>query len=156
MWSQDFKEFVALLNVHRVEDLVIGGDAVGLHGAPRFTGDLDIGVNRTADNAARLLTALGEFGFGGCDLTVEDFTESDEIFQMDSPPFRIDVLTVIDGGQFTDCRARKVTVDDDGISTDFIGLADLLQNKRASVRPRDLLDLTALAQVHATQPKLAP
>lgn len=56
MWSQDFKDFIALLNAHRVEYLVIGGYAVGLHGAPRFTGDLDIWVNRTADNAARLLS----------------------------------------------------------------------------------------------------
>ena len=150
MWSQDFKEFVALLNAHRVEYLVIGGYAVGLHGAPRFTGDLDIWVNRTADNAARLLEALGDFGFGSFDLKVEDFIESDEIFQMGSPPFRIDVLTVIDGVQFDVCAARKVTVDYDGISTQFIGLTDLLQNKRASGRPKDLLDLAALEQVNAT------
>lgn len=148
MWSHDFKEFVALLNVHRVEYLVMGDYAAGLHGAPRFTGDLDVWVNRTVDNAARL---LGEFGFGGFNLKVEDFIESDEILQIGSPPFRIDVPTVIDGVQVTDSAARKVTVDYDGVRTDFIGLADLKQNQRATGWPQDLLDLAALEQVNAAQ-----
>lgn len=153
MWSQDFKEFVALLNAHRVEYLVIGGYAVGVHGAPRYTGDLDVWVNPTPDNAAKLLQALADFGFGGFNLTVQDFTESDEIFQMGTPPFRIDVLTVIDGVRFADCASRKVVIEYDGVPTAFIGLADLQQNKRASGRPKDLLDLTALAEVHASETK---
>ena len=153
MWSQDFKEFVVLLNAHRVEYLVIGGYAVAVHGAPRYTGDLDVWVNPTPDNAARLLKALGDFGFASFNLTVKDFTESDEIFQMGSPPFRIDVLTVIDGVRFADCAPRKVTIEYDGVPTAFIGLADLQKNKQASGRPKDLLDLTALAEVNASDTK---
>lgn len=73
MFSQDFKEFLKLLNENSVEYLIVGGYAVGFHGFPRYTGDIDIWVNATADNAEKVLKSLDEFGFGDFHLSKEDF-----------------------------------------------------------------------------------
>jgi hypothetical protein len=144
MWSQDFKEFVGLLNAHQVEYLVVGGYAVALHGHPRFTGDLDVWVNPNAGNAARLLKVLDEFGFGGFHLKIEDFTTEGRVLQMGHPPFRIDLLTTVDGVRFGDCWPGRVTVQYEDQLVHFIGLEDLRKNKKAVGRPKDLDDLSNL------------
>ncbi len=144
MWSQDFKEFVGLLNARGVEYLVVGGYAVGLHGYPRYTGDLDIWVSAEPGNAGRLLSALEAFGFGGLGVTQEDFTRPDRVLQLGQPPFRIDLLTTIDGADFADCYPNRVIVEYESLQVAFIGLDDLRRNKRASGRPKDLHDLDEL------------
>lgn len=144
MWSQDFKEFIASLNEHGVEYLVVGGYAVGLHGYPRYTGDLDVWVRASDENATRLLAALDHFGFSGAGIVREDFTSADRVIQLGRPPFRIDLMTSIDGVHFDDCYRNRVAIEYEGVQTMFIGLADLKTNKRASGRPKDRIDLDEL------------
>lgn len=144
MLSKDFKEFVTLLNAHAVEYLIVGGYAVALHGRPRNTGDLDVWLNPAPDNSNRLMRALGDFGFGDLGLASEDFSLPDQVVQLGYPPFRIDLLTGIDGVAFADAWPRRECVTHDGILLNFIGLDDLKANKRASGRPRDLDDLENL------------
>lgn len=144
MWSQDFKEFIGLLNELEVEYLVVGGYAVGLHGYPRYTGDLDVWTSTKRENAERLLTALERFGFSDAGLSAEDFMRQERVLQLGRPPFRIDLLTSIDGVDFESCWPRRVEVDYEGVRVAFIGLDDLMRNKQASNRPKDLVDLDEL------------
>ena len=144
MLSRDFKEFVALLNAHGVEYLVVGGYAMALHGRPRHTGDLDVWIRRSPENARRLMVALREFGFGGLGLTECDFEARENVVQLGYPPFRIDLLTDIDGVEFDDAWPNRETTVHDGLAIHFVGLAELKANKRASGRPRDMDDLEQL------------
>ena len=93
--SQDFKEFVQLLNEHKVRYLVIGGYAVAFHGHPRYTKDIDVWIGLDKGNAGNLLNALKDFGFGSLGLKTEDFLNSDQVVQLGYPPNRIDLLTRI-------------------------------------------------------------
>lgn len=150
--DRDFSEFVTLLVAHDVRFLVVGGYAVAAHGHPRYTGDLDIWVWASPGNAAGLLRALTDFGFGSLGLTVTDFTEPDRVVQLGYPPVRIDLLTSIDGVDFESCFERRVDVSLDGLSLPFLSLEDLRRNKAASGRPQDLADLDALADRGGTEP----
>ena len=144
MLSQDFKEFVKLLIDHKVEYLIVGGYAVGIHGHPRYTGDLDIWINPTSENANKVVKCVNEFGFGSFNLTSQDFIKVENVIQFGYPPLRIDILTSIDGVNFTDCILNKKDVEIDGMNVYFIGLTDLLKNKKESGRPRDLDDIDNL------------
>lgn len=135
MWSQDFKEFIASLTAHGVEYLVVGGYAVGLHGYPRYTGDLDIWVRADADNATRLLAALDAFGFGGAGIVTEDFTREGRVLQLGRPPFRIDVIRDkrVQAQIFlTDSlRARRSRVDLDGVPLHIVQRGQFRNPRRA-------------------------
>lgn len=144
MLSRGFKEFVGSLNAHGVEYLVVGGYAMALHGRPRHTGDLDVWIGNGAGNADRLMAALRGFGFGEVGLSAADFIEPGQVIQLGYPPFRIDLLTSIDGVEFEQAWSRRQRVEHDGLSIFFIGLDDLKANKRASGRPRDIDDLENL------------
>ena len=144
MLSQDFKEFVELLNKNEVEYLIVGGYAVGIHGYPRYTGDLDIWINATRQNARKMVAVLTEFGFDSFGLTEEDFTKLGNVIQMGYPPFRIDILTTIDGVRFKDCYKNKIVVLHDEITLDVIGIEDLRRNKKVSGRLKDIDDLENL------------
>lgn len=144
MWSQDFKEFVELLNAHRVEYLVVGGHAVGIHGYVRFTGDLDVWVNPVPANADKVIAVLSAFGFGSLNLRREDFDRPARILQLGQPPFRIDVMTSAEGVTFAECYSRRVSMEYEGVRVDFIGLDDLRRNKKTVGRSKDLLDLDEL------------
>lgn len=144
MLSRDFREFVESLNANGVEYLVVGGYAMAMHGRPRHTGDLDVWIDHRAENASRLILALREFGFGDVGLSVDDFTTPDQVVQLGYPPFRIDLLTSIDGVDFRQAWARRERLEHDGLPINFIGLDDLKANKRASGRPRDMDDLENL------------
>lgn len=144
MLSRDFKGFVALLNAHGVEYLVVDGYAMALHGRPRHTDDLDIWIRRSPENAHRLMTALNEFGFGQVGLSQRDFEVPENVVQLGYPPFRIDLLTDIDGVDFDAAWPNRETTIHDGLTLHFVGLADLKANKRASGRPRDIGDLEQL------------
>lgn len=142
----DFKEFLELLNSEKVKYLLVGGLAVGHYGYPRATGDMDIWVGRTAENAKKLVTALKAFGFGSTNLTEEMFQVENKVVRMGVPPLRIDILTSIDGVEFAESYATKRTEVIDGVSIDIISLSDLKANKSAAGRPKDLDDLAHLPQ----------
>jgi predicted nucleotidyltransferase len=141
MLSKDFKEFVTLLKEHDAEYMIVGGYAVGVHGYPRYTGDLDIWLNPTHSNAERVLLAISDFGFASFGLTAQDLTKQENVIQFGQPPLRIDLLTSIDGVTFDQCYANRKEVTFDGLSMNFIGYHDLVTNKKATGRHRDLDDL---------------
>ena len=144
MFSQDFKEFVALLIKNQVEYLIVGGYAVGIHGHPRFTGDLDIWLNPTPQNITKILRCVNEFGFSSFALKEADFLTVGNVIQLGYPPLRIDLLTEIDGVTFEACYPNRKEVEMDDLLVFFIGYHDLLKNKQASGRLRDLDDLERL------------
>jgi predicted nucleotidyltransferase len=142
--NQDFKEFVQSLNDNGVHYLVIGGYAVALHGHPRYTKDLDIWIEMTLENAAKVVKALEQFGFVSLGLKAEDFLVPDQIIQLGYPPNRIDLLTTLEGIDFETCYATRVNVKIDAISVNFIDLENLKKNKRKLGRLQDLADLENL------------
>lgn len=144
--ADDFKEFLRLLRDHEVAYLLIGGYAVGYHGHPRATGDMDIWVERSADNAARLVRVLESFGFAPGTVRESMFTTAGKIVRMGVPPLRLEILNEIDGVEFEDCHARRVEVSIDGVVVDLISLPDLRLNKAASGRLKDLADLEQLPE----------
>lgn len=137
----DFKEFVELLQKHNVEYLIVGGYAVGFHGYPRFTGDLDIWLKLSESNANNMLKVVADFGFASLGLRVEDFLTHGNIIQLGYPPLRIDLLNKIDGVTFEECYKHKHSVVQDGFQYNFISYEDLLKNKQASGRYKDKDDL---------------
>ena len=142
--TSDFKEFLRLLNANRVDYLLVGGYAVGLHGYPRATVDLDVWVRPTPVNAESVLQSLREFGFDAPVLESRLFIDPRSIVRFGVPPFRIEVMTSIDGVEFDACRARAVEFDVEGVPVPVISLADLKINKRAAGRHQDLADLENL------------
>ncbi|GIV62711.1 MAG: hypothetical protein KatS3mg045_0050 [Bellilinea sp.] len=143
--SPDFKEFIELLNFNKVRYLIVGGYAVAFHGYPRYTKDLDIWIENTAENAQRLMEALEQFGFGSLGLSEQDFLIPEQIIQLGYPPNRIDLITSLPGVSFHECYEARIEVEVDGVIARFIDLEHLKQNKRASGRFQDLADLENLA-----------
>lgn len=144
MLNQDFREFVELLNKNSVRYLVVGGYAVAAHGHPRYTKDLDVWIEISRDNAARLVRALEEFGFGSTGLQEKDFLNLEQVIQLGKPPNRIDILTSIDGVDFESCYTSKVEIFIDEVPVNFIDLENLKKNKKALGRLQDLADLENL------------
>lgn len=140
----DLREFIALLNSHAVDYVIVGGHAVAFHGHPRFTGDIDFFVRPSSENATRLLAALDAFGFGDVGLDVAALTAPERIVQFGVPPNRIDLLTSISGVTFEDAWRSRVSSQLDGLPVAFLGRDALLANKRASARPKDLADVAEL------------
>ncbi|MCK4513899.1 MAG: hypothetical protein KAU31_01510 [Spirochaetaceae bacterium] len=143
---KDFREFLQLLNDHAVEYVIVGGYALAFHGAPRFTGDMDVLVRPTEENARSLIAALNDFGFSDLSLTEQDFMAVDRVVQLGVPPMRIDLLTSIDGVDFEAAAAGSIRAEIAEITIPFIGREALVKNKRASGRPKDLADLEALGE----------
>jgi len=143
---KEWREFVELLNSNGVEYLVVGAMALAHHGIPRFTGDIDILVRNSGDNARRVELALQAFGFGGLGLKADDFTESYQVIQLGQPPQRIDLLTSITGVSFEDAWNGKVVAELDGVRVNIISRQHLVLNKKATQRPQDLADLMALGE----------
>ncbi len=141
---KDLREFIEFLNSRKVEYLVVGGHAVAYHGYPRFTGDIDFFVRPSAQNAARLADALEDFGFGGLGLDPQTFTRPNKVVQLGRPPNRIDLLTSISGVDFAEAWAGRKVGELDGLPVPFIGRATLIKNRRASGRPKDLVDVEHL------------
>jgi hypothetical protein len=144
--QKDFKELLELFNSHKVEYLIVGGYALAFHGAPRFTGDIDLLVNTDPKNAKCILRALEEFGFGSLELSEEDFTTPNNVIQLGLPPVRIDIMTSLTGVDWIKAEANKVEGNYGLTTTYFISKADLICNKRALGRKKDLADLEALDQ----------
>jgi hypothetical protein len=142
--TDDFREFLRLLNANRVDYLLVGGYAVGLHGYPRATVDLDVWVRATADNAECIVQALREFGFNLPALEPKLFVDPRTLVRFGTPPFRIEIMTSIDGVDYDTCRRRPSVFDLEGLTVPVISLDDLKTNKRAAGRNKDLADLDNL------------
>lgn len=144
--QKDFSELLEWFNAHGVEYVVVGGYALAFHGAPRFTGDLDLFVNPTAENARRILEALAEFGFAGLELTTEDFLRPDHVVQLGVPPVRVDLVTSIDGVEWSAAWDGKQAGHYGNMTTHYLGRREFIANKRATGRRKDLADLEALGE----------
>ncbi len=142
--NPDFLDFITLLEKKSVEYLVVGGYAVGFHGFPRYTGDIDFFVAVSETNAQRLMEVFQEFGFGDIGIEKQDFLKPSFIIEIGREPRKIQVLTGIDGVTFDECRKTAVKCDYLGRKMRFIGLEELLRNKKASGRSKDLIDAQEL------------
>ena len=148
MLNPDFKELLRLFNDKNVEYLVVGGYALSAHGHPRYTGDIDLWVWSTPQNADRIMVALREFGFGALGLTIGDFQKPQQVIQLGYPPARIDLMTDIDGVVFSECWPRRMELFMDEVKVPVLGREDLMTNKKASGRLQDLADLEKLRSLH--------
>jgi hypothetical protein len=149
--NPDFRDLLSAFNAAEVRYLVVGAYAVGVHGHPRATKDLDVWVEASAENASRIITALRAFGAPMGNLSQADFESVGTGFMMGLPPRRIDVLTQISGVRFEDASPRAVTARFDGVPTRVIGLEDLVANKRSAARQQDLADVSALERLRRLQ-----
>jgi hypothetical protein len=144
--QKDFKELLGLFNVHHVDFMVVGGYALAHHGSPRFTGDLDLYVHPTHENAGKILAALKDFGFGALGLSLEDFQNPDNIVQLGVPPVRVDLITSIDGVSWEEAWQGKDEGHYGGVPVFFLGRKEFISNKRAGGRHKDLADIDALGE----------
>lgn len=144
--SQDFKEFIQLLNAHKVEYLVVGGYAVAMHGFPRNTGDIDFWVKPFFENAERVKNALIDFGFGSVDISIDDFLKEDNVIQLGFPPNRIDLMTNVSGLNFDESYKERKEIDFEGQKINFISLHHLKINKRITGRDKDNIDIKNLPE----------
>jgi len=149
-FPKDFKEFIQLLHSKKIEYLVIGGYAVGLYGHPRATGDMDIWVAIHVNNALKLVEVLHEFGFASQEIKKDLFLKKAQIIRMGVPPLRLEIVTSIDGVLFEDCYRNKNTVLIENTEVDFISYEDLIKNKKASKRHKDLDDIDHLEKINET------
>jgi hypothetical protein len=115
-----------------------------VHGYPRYTKDIDIWVEMSAENASNMMKALEEFGFGSLGINESDFTLPEHMLQLGYPPNQIDILTTIHGVDFSKCYDARKVEEIDGVSINFINLDDLKKNKKATGRNQDLADLENL------------
>ncbi len=141
---QDFKEFLSILNSHKVEYMLIGGYAVGYHGYPRATNDLDIWIAVNPENAQRMVAVLREFGFDTPELSPSLFLKEKTITRMGVPPMRIEIMMTISGIEFEDSFDERIVDQLNGVQVNLISLKKLKENKRASGRYKDLDDLEHL------------
>ncbi len=142
--NPDFKEFFQSLNDNQVRYLVVGGYAVAFHGYPRYTKDMDIWIELSHENAARMVKALDQFGFASLGLKQSDFLVADQIIQLGYPPNRIDLITSLAGVTFDECFDKRLRVEIERVEVNFIDLDNLRKNKRSTGRLQDLADLEKL------------
>ena len=145
--NKDFKEFLELLNKHHVDYMVVGGFALAFHGAPRYTGDIDIWIRSNRQNADSLIKALNDFGFNLPNLKAEDFCEPDQIVQLGLPPVRIDILTSISGVSWDEAFPGMIREVFQETRIPFIGKEAYLKNKHSSGRPKDIADIDAMGEL---------
>jgi hypothetical protein len=144
--QQDFRDLLALFNEHKVEYMIVGAYALAFHGAPRYTGDIDILVEPETSNAQRIMAALNKFGFGSVGLKAEDFDAPDKVIQLGVPPVRVDIVTSITGVSWEEAFAGRVEGKYGDIHVYYIGRKQFISNKRALGRKKDLADLEAIGE----------
>ena len=144
--NQDWLEWLLSLNANGAEYVIVGGVALAHHGFPRYTGDIDVLIHATPENAARVMQALKDFGLGSLSISQDDLSRKDRVIQLGFPPGRIDLLTSIDGVSWDEVRAHCEPGSYAGAATHYISRADLIRNKRASGRPQDIADAARLEQ----------
>jgi len=144
--APDFDEFCASLSAREVEFVIVGAHALAFHGAPRFTGDLDIFVRPTEDNGRRLLAAIADFGFPTAPVAPVDIVTGKKVIEMGVPPVQIHVMSAIDGVTWDEVWASRETGALGGRTVAFIGRECFITNKRAAGRSKDLADIDALRE----------
>lgn len=144
MLNPDFKDMLSCLNGEQVECIIVGAYALAAHGYVRATGDIDIWVRNSADNAANIIRALRTFGAPTANLSEDDFLLPDLILQIGVAPCRIDIITGIDGVTFDEAWQTKLPVTVDGVDLYVLSKSDLLKNKTAAGRDKDQGDIAWL------------
>jgi hypothetical protein len=142
--NPDFKELLLAFNAHDVKYLIVGAHALAAHGHIRATKDLDVWVKPEQNNAHGVLTALSDFGAPAGDLTVDDLSRKDTVFQIGMPPLRIDIITDIDGVEFDDAWPDRFETVFGGVPAFVISRRHLIANKKAAARLQDLADVEQL------------
>jgi hypothetical protein len=142
--QSDFRDLLALFNAYQVDYMIIGAHALAYHGAPRYTGDMDLLVRPDPENAQRILQALDEFGFGGLGLVAQDFATPGKVIQLGVVPVRVDIVTSITGVTWEEAAAGRVHGKYGDVSVCFIGRNEFILNKQALGRKKDQADLEAL------------
>jgi hypothetical protein len=142
--NPDFRDMLSALSAAKAEYLVVGAYALAAHGFPRATGDIDLWVRPTKENATRVWEAITAFGTPASRITVEDFSTLHIVYQIGVAPRRIDILTSISGVEFDRAWEDRISIELDGLTVPVIGREHLLANKRASGRPKDLADVETL------------
>ncbi len=142
--QKDFKELLKLFNKHKVEYVIVGAYALAFYGCPRYTGDLDILVKADLNNAKKILKAIREFGFGSLKLTIKDFSSEKKVIQLGMPPIRIDILTSLTGVTWKQISSNRVKGKYGNTVVYFIGKDELIANKKALGRYKDLADIEAI------------
>lgn len=142
----DFRDLLSAFVTGGVRFLVVGAHALAAHGVPRVTGDLDIWVEPTPENAGRGFRALAAFGapLEALDVVEMDFSTPDKVIQLGLPPYRIDIMTSISGVGFAEAWGERLPGTLFEVSVAFLGRDAFIRNKRASGRPKDLADIKAL------------
>ena len=144
MFNPDFKDMLLALSDARIDFLLVGAYAVAAHGHPRATGELDLWVRPDAETAPKVYRVLADFGAPLHDLTVDDLATPGMVFQIGVEPSRIDILTAITGVAFDDAWENRLFIELDDIKLNVIGRDDLIVNKRACGRPKDIADAETL------------
>ena len=142
----DFKELLLAFNEHDVEYLIVGAHALAAHGHVRATKDLDLWVRPEEANAQKVLRALSDFGAPLTNLTADDLSRKETIFQIGLPPVRIDIITDIDGVEFAEAWPDRVETSFGGVPTVIISRQHLIKNKKTAARLQDLADVQQLEQ----------
>jgi hypothetical protein len=142
--NRDFSEMLSALSDAGAEYLLVGAHAMAAHGVPRATGDMDLWVRPSPENAERVWHALAEFGAPLDQLSQEDLTKPEVVFQIGVVPNRIDIVTSVTGVDFEDAWTRREIVELDGVRVGVIARGDLIRNKKAVGRLRDLADIEDL------------
>ena len=141
---KDYEELLKYFNKHKVKYCIVGAFAFAFHAQPRYTKDLDILVEATFENGQRIIKALDDFGFGSLKLSVVDFSKEKQVIQLGYEPVRIDLLTSIEGVDFTEVWKNRTTSSYGRQKVFFIGLNELIKNKNASARLQDKADIKIL------------
>lgn len=145
--EKDFEELLGLFNKHKVKYCVVGAFAFGFHAKPRYTKDMDIFVEPSSENGKRIVSALKDFGFEGLDITPKDFAKTGRFIQLGYEPVRVDIITSIQGCRFSSAWKNKVIGYYGKQKVFFLGLNNLIANKRLSNRRQDKVDLEILLKV---------
>lgn len=145
--NRDFKELLLVFNAHNVDYLIVGAHALAAHGHVRATKDLDVWVRPDNANAKNVLQALSEFGAPLTDLTEDDLSRKDTVFQIGIPPLRIDIITAIDGVEFAEAWPDRLETEFGGVPAFVISRQHLITNKRTSARLQDLADVQQLQEM---------
>ncbi|MCC6465981.1 MAG: hypothetical protein IT463_11635 [Planctomycetes bacterium] len=144
--QNDFREFLRLLKAHNVEFVILGGYAVAFHGYVRNTQDLDILFHPNAHGVQGVLAALREFGFPAGSVTAEELAQPGNVIRMGIPPVRIELMNSVSGVTFDEVWSGRIAGDYGDIPVAYIGRTELLRNKRAAGRPKDLADVEELSR----------
>lgn len=142
--EKDYEELLKLFNKHKVKYCIVGAFAVAFYAVPRYTKDMDLFVEPSVRNSRRILKALAEFGFGTLELSVDDFSQDKRIIQLGYEPVRIDIITSIEGCTFDEIWKNKVKGKYGKEDVNFIGLNELIKNKRVLKRKQDKVDIDIL------------